>query len=125
MAVARQYGQPRSIVLGRRLPKPGKRLWLPEDLEWAIAYEQYLATVCGSCGTRREDWERDPDAYVAVTDRCPGCHELAISDEEIPEAERARGARSVLMPGDTFGFRQDIRDAATRLNLRPTARAGG
>lgn len=125
MAVARQYNQPRSIVLGRPWPKPGTPLWVPEDLEWAIAYEQYLSTVCGSCGTRREDWEKDPDAYVAQSDRCPGCYELALGDAEIPEAERGKAARSVLVPTDAFGMRQEIREAADRLHLRVTRRAEG
>lgn len=122
MAVAEKYATPRSIVLGRPLPAAGEPLWLPDDLEWAIAHEQFKATICGSCGTRREEWEDDPDAYVAVTDRCPGCHEIAISDEDIPEQERARAARSVLQPGPVYDLRMDIAEARKRLGLPRTPR---
>jgi hypothetical protein len=122
MSVARQYQQPRSIVLGRPLPAPGEPLWLPEDLEWAIAYERRLASICGGCGTRREDWEglgpEDPEPFVSITDRCPGCYEIALGDKDIPEDERSLGARSVLLPGSVYDRRVEIVEAAERLGMK-------
>jgi hypothetical protein len=118
MAVAERYQVPRSILLGRPMPRPGEPLWLPDDREWAIVYEQFKRGVCTRCGTRHEEWADDPDAYVAVPTRCPGAEALAISDEQIPEQERARGAFSVLIRGDEWDAREDIKDAASRLGLR-------
>lgn len=121
MAVARQYQQPRSIVLGR-VPLPDEPLWLPDDLEWALAYEGYLASICNRCGTRHADWRKpdgrpDPDAYVAVPTRCPGAEALAIADNDIPENERQRGAYSVLVRGDAYDWHTEFKDAAGRLGL--------
>lgn len=121
MTVAEKYGTPRSIVLGRPLPAAGEPLWLPDDLEWAIAHEQYVASLCGGCRTRREDWEglgpQDPEPFVPVSDRCPGCYEIALADKDIPEDERALGARSYLIPGAVYDARVDIVEAAARLDL--------
>lgn len=121
MAVAARYATPRSIVLGRPLPAPGEPLWLPDDLEWALAHEQYTASVCSGCGTRREAWDglgpEDPEPFVPVHDRCPGCYEIALADKDIPEDERALGARSVLLPGQVYDARVDIIEAAARLDM--------
>jgi hypothetical protein len=125
MAVAERYATPRSIVLGRPLPAPGKPLWLAEDLDWAIAFEQYKASVCKRCGTRHEEWDGNPDAYVAVHERCPGEQALALSDEEIPEAERGRGAFSVLIPVDVDYWRREYAEAAERLGMKDPRRQVG
>lgn len=122
MATARQYQVPRSLLLGR-VPLPAEPLWLDEDLEWALAYEGFLGSICRRCGTRHEEWRNNPDAYVAVPTRCPGAEALAIADKDIPEDEQARGAYSVLVRGDEFDVRLEQRDAAARLGLpRPHLR---
>jgi hypothetical protein len=99
---------------------PGEPLWLPEDLEWAIAYEQYLASDL----RRLRDAARglggpgpeDPEPFVPISDRCPGCYELALGDKEIPEDERSLGARSVLLPADVGTARRDRRGRRTARN---------
>lgn len=122
MAVAEKYATPRSIVIGGPVPAPGEPLWLPEDLEWAVAYERFKASRCGGCGTHRDEWPDDPNApdpYVTERDRCPGCHALAQEDEDIQnEGHDALAMRAVLVPGDAFEMAQDIRDAEVRLGLR-------
>lgn len=119
MAAARHYQLPRSIFLGRPWPLPGQSLWLDDDRDWAIEYEEYLASICGRCNTRHADWDK-PDAFVAVHERCPGAEALAISDEEIPEKERDRGAYSVLIPVDVAYWRDEFKEAAENLSLPRT-----
>lgn len=55
------------------------------------------AKVC-QCGTRAEEWDANPHAYVAVTERCPGCELLAQEDANIPE--NALGVRKLLVHPD-------------------------
>jgi hypothetical protein len=122
MQVAEQYRQPRSIVLGRPLPAPGEPLWLPEDLEWAIAHEHTRrASICGGCGTRRADWEglgpEDPEPFVPISDRCPGCYELALATRTSPRTSGA-GRPVGAAPGSVYDARVEIVEAAERLGMK-------
>ena len=86
LRVARQYQQPLSVVRGR-VVEPGDPLWLPDDLDAATAFEEWLITEraehCHRCGTRPDDWNDDRGIrrrvppYVTKIVDCPGCRELA------------------------------------------------
>lgn len=68
-------GIPRSIFLGRPLPAPGEPLWLEEDTEWALAWQEDKASRCGGCGHPLDE-TTDPDAeeaYRVHTIRCHAC----------------------------------------------------
>jgi hypothetical protein len=43
--------------------------------------------TCEACGTRPDEWEKDPEAYTAILDRCQGCREIAIRRKEVPDGE--------------------------------------
>lgn len=118
MRLAERYEVPRSVLLGRPLPGPGETLWTDEDLDWAIAYEAYKATLCPQCGTDHSLWAADSDAFVAIPTRCPGRQAIALAEKEIPEEERNQGAYAALIPGDEYDRREEIKDAAARLGLK-------
>jgi hypothetical protein len=80
MRIAEANPLPRSILLGRPIPEPGEPLWLPDDLEWAIAHEQHKATICPDCGTDHSKWWEQREPYVAIGDRCPGREAISIAD---------------------------------------------
>jgi hypothetical protein len=118
MAVARQYQQPRRIILGDVLPGPGEPLWHDDDREWAIAYETWLAELCRECGTPRHVWNGAKDGelpFVGVVTSCRGCEEVADTEEEIPEGERKPWRRVVMVPGDMYDRQQEIAEADEQL----------
>lgn len=52
--------------------------------------------ACSGCQTRREDWAKDPFAFVADMDVCPGCELLEQAREQVPE--KAQGVKLYLVP---------------------------
>lgn len=133
MAVARQYQQPRSIILGR-VRKPGEPLWLPLDLEWALEYERYVASICPGCGTPRHAWDGARPGelpFVGVTRTCGGCEEKGITEEEIPEEQRKPWHYVEMVPGGVFDAQRELDEAnemladyRAGLRLPAPARAG-
>lgn len=121
MAVARQYQQPRSVILGR-VVKPGEALWLPEDLEWAIAYEDYLASLCAGCATPRSVWEGlrpgQDLPFVGVTKSCRGCEEKYDTEQEIPEEERKPFRQVVMVPAGILDRQEELDEARGWLQER-------
>lgn len=51
---------------------------------------------CSGCRTLPEDWDADPDAYIADVEVCPGCQRLA--EEQRNDVAKADGARIGLLP---------------------------
>lgn len=114
MAVARQYQQPRRIILGEPLPAPGEPLWHDDDREWAIAYEDYLGGICDGCGTPRHLWDGAKEGelpFVGVPVSCRGCEEKHDTEEEIPEPERKPWRRVVMIRGEAYDRRQELAEA--------------
>lgn len=58
-----------------------------------------MATVCNGCGTRKEEWERNPDAYVGDFHTCEGCARLEEERDNVPEG--TKGVHYRLVDPDT------------------------
>lgn len=69
--------------------------WPIEDQDKALAWQRERAKVC-RCGTRREEWVADPDAYLGDLDHCEGCDRLEREQDNIPEG--AKGVHTRLLP---------------------------
>lgn len=109
------------MLLGRPLPRAGEPLWLPDDLEWALAYESYLAGLCEGCRTQRSTWENVKEGelpFVGQVVSCRGCEEVADTENEIPEEERKPHRRVVLVPGPVYDRQQEIAEAEELLRER-------
>ena len=52
--------------------------------------------TCSGCGTRRDEWEADPDAYISIHEPCPGC--VRIEEEQQNIGEKDRGMKVGLLP---------------------------
>ncbi len=46
-----------------------------------------MSKVCRGCGTRQEEWEADPEAYLGDLVFCPGCERIHQESGNIPEGE--------------------------------------
>lgn len=58
--------------------------WDELDQDKALAYMREQRKIC-ECGTRREEWERDRFAYVAMPYHCPGCELIEIEKRNLPD----------------------------------------
>lgn len=92
LACARQFRIPLSSFLS----------WPDDDQDKALAYERYLAGVCSGCGTHRDDWKADRQAYVAEIGSCIGCETVDQGRKQIeanvPEDQRHSGIFVQLIP---------------------------
>lgn len=59
-------------------------------------YVREVRKICTSCGTRREDWDKDRFAFVAEFDQCPGCELIEMERKNVPDD--AKGVRVYLKP---------------------------
>lgn len=59
--------------------------WDPQDQDLALAWHRGKRELCGGCGTRAQDWERDRFAYIGQQRACPGCEVLGQERENVPE----------------------------------------
>lgn len=86
----------------------GDGTWTARDREKALAYRDYLRTVCPQCGTRYDDWDHgapgEEDAYVATVQKCVGCEVIADKQQEL---ERDAG-------GSTHGLKVALMPAAVQ-----------
>lgn len=72
--------------------------WSELDQDKAMAYQAEMRTVCKGCGTRKSEWDADPDAYVGDLVTCEGCTRLAEEEDNMPEDKtRRRGMRPRLV----------------------------
>jgi hypothetical protein len=69
--------------------------WPDADQDKALGFLREQRQVC-TCGTRRDEWERDRFAYVAEQYQCPGCELLEMERAQVPE--HARGVKVFLVP---------------------------
>lgn len=95
------HGIPISVFFGR-VVEPGAPMWLAEDTEVAIGFEQWAAAVCSNCGLHRFDWEHERDeTFKGTIVTCFGCVELADTRRTIPEKtadDRKMALRVYLVP---------------------------
>lgn len=72
--------------------------WSPMDQDKALAYRREMRTVCNRCGTRKAEWEENPDAYLGHIEYCEGCARLESEDDNLPEnKQERRGMRPTLV----------------------------
>lgn len=75
--------------------------WPADDQDKALAYERYDRSVCGGCGTRRDEWDPaaggDRNAYVAATDTCPGCQVRGDLEHDLRERDMAMSGQFVAL----------------------------
>ena len=97
MELCHQWGIPHSKFRGH-----GDGTWSDLDRRKALAYADYLKTVCPSCGTREEEWDEkaggDEDAYRAISHRCVGCQLLADKQKTVPDGDEGHGVKVLLIP---------------------------
>jgi predicted Fe-S protein YdhL (DUF1289 family) len=73
--------------------------WTEDDQDKALAYHREMARMCKGCGTRQEEWDDDPDAYIGDLQYCEGCARLADERNNLSEAGSAvNGLRPRLLP---------------------------
>lgn len=70
--------------------------WPQLDQDKVVAFLRYQSTVCSDCRTRSEDWERDREAYIGDTIRCPGCEILEQEKDGVPSEADTKGVKFVL-----------------------------
>ncbi len=69
--------------------------WSELDQDKALAWAAAQREIC-VCGTRRSEWERNPNAYVGFIDQCPGCELIELERDNVPEG--TKGAKVGLIP---------------------------
>ena len=70
--------------------------WSVEDQDKALAYQREMAKACVRCGTRQDEWDANPNAYLGDIYHCEGCARLA--QEEKNAEDLAPGAHIRLLP---------------------------
>lgn len=70
--------------------------WHPDDQDMVLAFRYDQAMRCGTCHTRRDEWDEDKDAYIADVEICPGCER--IEEEHENDVAKRRGAKVGLLP---------------------------
>jgi len=90
---AHHFRIPRSVFLGRVVAE-GEPLWLDDDRESALAYIEYLDSLCGGCGNPAAESmdEANDGKYEAVPVHCFAC---AARDAENRAASKARSSDSM------------------------------
>lgn len=96
-----ERGIPHSVFLGR-VVGPNDPQWTDDDRDKVLAYRDAMASVCPSCRTRRELWERDDLAYIGQLDSCPGCRALSEEEQNIPPA-KAPWVKAYMAPRHLVG----------------------
>ncbi len=70
-----------------------------------------MRAVCNGCGTRKEDWEQNPDAYIGNFEVCPGCERLEAERDNVSDG--TLGVHYSLLPQEEALRRaESIGDAA-------------
>lgn len=103
-------GLPHSQFLG------GPAVWTDTDRELALAWDAMRRATCPRCGTRHDQWARDPDAFVVAQSRDRGCELLEEAEREMEKVplEQRRGIHSYLEPRAVADARDAVREAAQR-----------
>lgn len=75
--------------------------WDSDDQDKAIAHMLERRKACPDCGTRAEEWEANPDAYVGHVRRCAGCEVVEQTNADLPtDRKLIRGVKVGLMWND-------------------------
>ncbi len=80
---------PRSILLGRPIPGPGEPLWLPQDLDEALAWQVEVDSQCPGCG-HPVDRAWDPDRindWVPEVRHCWACAATARKAKQLRDGD--------------------------------------
>lgn len=93
-----RWGIPHSLFRGA-----GDGRWTARDREKALAYRDYLRTVCPQCGTRYDDWDHGgadeaEDAYAVTVQRCVGCQVIGEKQDELQQNGDLHGKKIALIP---------------------------
>jgi hypothetical protein len=84
------------VVLGR-VVEPGEPLWLPEDLDWAVALLEEEQSTCKGCG---HPLERSLDLDAKWQAELVRCHACAAAERTLREyADAAGEQRAQAMAG--------------------------
>jgi hypothetical protein len=82
MAVCAAYAIPHSEFMA----------WWTSDRDKAIWWHLREQERCGSCGTRRPEWDESRHAYSAKKIRCRGCEVKEGAEKSITKAD-GKGVR--------------------------------
>lgn len=70
--------------------------WDESDQDKALMYQAERASICGHCGTRQTEWDKNKFAYIADVERCPGCELMEREQENIAEmAKEGKGTQGL------------------------------
>lgn len=86
---------PHSVFLGR-VVGPGDPMWLEDDQDKALEWLRREKQKCPGCRTTREEWQRDPTAYIGAHEICPFCEVLEQERDNVDDD--AKGVRVYLRP---------------------------
>jgi len=76
---------------------------LPADRSKILAWKIEKALVCPDCGTRRDEWEHDHNAYVVESSRCIGCEKVQWEQHSwAEEPSSAYGVKFRLVKPDSL-----------------------
>lgn len=106
-----RWGIPHSLFRGA-----GDGRWTARDREKALAYRDYLRTVCPQCGTRYDDWDHGgdadaEDAYEVTVQRCVGCQVIGEKQDELAkDGGDLHGKKIALVPASVHAAMQAERE---------------
>jgi hypothetical protein len=66
-------------------------LWLPEDREAALVWQQMDRMKCSRCGTWDWEWDENPQAWTPDLWTCPGCKGIDLTHESLHEKQSRHG----------------------------------
>ncbi len=66
-------------------------MWLPEDRETALVWQQFTRMRCARCGTWDWEWDENPQAWVAGWWTCPGCKSIDQTKDSLHEKQATHG----------------------------------
>lgn len=87
-------------MVPRGIPHSRFLAWHPDDQDKALAWVREQSLKCSGCGTRKDEWAEDRDAYISVHEVCPGCQRIAEENQNIPDS--LKGAKVGLLPKETY-----------------------
>jgi hypothetical protein len=62
-----------------------------------MAWRREQRLICPGCRTRKEEWQRDRDAFIGNIEVCPGCDRLEQERENASNMKQ-RGLHVGLVP---------------------------
>lgn len=95
------------MFLGR-VVEPGEPLWLEDDTESALAWMQYLGTLCSGCGHPATETmnEADDGAWEAVPVHCFACAARDAEKRQVQQAAAGGGMSESSFDGLMIGVQR-------------------